>query len=98
LGFSFSFHAEIHQSRRHSDCVRVRTHQDDRKRSIVYFAMRVRIARVPPTQVLEGIDLRPFQFRKGKVYELEPQVGKMLMVWGYAQRAGVVAQGKKRDK
>jgi hypothetical protein len=60
--------------------------------------MRVRIARVPPTEVLEGIDLRPLQLRKGKVYELERQVGKVLMVWGYAQRTGVVAQEKKRDK
>jgi hypothetical protein len=76
----------------------VRTHQDERQRSIVYFAMRVRIARVPPTEVLEGIDLRPFQLRKGKVYELERQVGKVLMVWGYAQPERVVAERKKRDK
>jgi hypothetical protein len=59
--------------------------------------MKVRIERVPPTDVLEGIDLRPYQLRKGQVYELERRVGKVLVVWGYA-RERAAAEGKKRDK
>ena len=69
-----------------SDCERFPTLQDERERSIVHFAMKVRIERVPPTDVLEGIDVRPNQLRKGQVYELERRVGKVLVVWGYAQR------------
>ena len=60
--------------------------------------MKVRIERVPPTDVLEGIDLRPYQLRKGQVYELERRVGKVLVVWGYAQRERAAGEGKKRDK
>jgi hypothetical protein len=60
--------------------------------------MKVRIERVPPTEVLEGIDLRPFQLRKGKVYELERRVGDVLVVWGYAQRERAIVEEKKHDK
>jgi hypothetical protein len=70
---------------------------DERERSIV-FAMKVRIERVPPTDVLEGIDLRPYHLRKGRVYELERRVGKVLVVWGYAQREPAGGEGKKRHK
>jgi len=47
--------------------------------------MKVRVLRVPPSRALEGIDLRPYKLQKGNVYELEPQVAKVLIVWKYAE-------------
>jgi ribosomal protein S27AE len=48
--------------------------------------MRVRIRRVPQTQVLEGIDLRPFVFHEGRLYDVDPPVARVLLSWGYAER------------
>jgi hypothetical protein len=47
--------------------------------------MKVRVLRVPPSRALEGIDLRPFTFREGNVYDLEPRVAKVLILWKYAE-------------
>src|SRR5215831_18129594 len=49
-------------------------------------AMRVRIRRVPPSPALEGVDLRPYSFREGRLYELDPPVARVLLSWGYADR------------
>ncbi len=48
--------------------------------------MRLRIRRVPPSGVLEGVDLRPFSFREGQLYEVDPPVARVLLAWGYAER------------
>jgi ribosomal protein S27AE len=48
--------------------------------------MRVRIRRLPPSPILEGVDLRPYTFREGRLYELDPPVAKVLLSWGYAER------------
>jgi hypothetical protein len=42
--------------------------------------------RVPPSLALEGVDLRPYKLQEGNVYDLEPQVAKVLLVWKYAER------------
>ena len=49
-------------------------------------AMKVRVLRVPPSLALEGIDLRPYKLQEGSVYDLEPQVAKVLLVWKYVER------------
>ena len=46
--------------------------------------MRVLLRRVPPSRVLEGVDLRPYAFTKGEVYDLEPRVANVLILWDYA--------------
>jgi hypothetical protein len=58
--------------------------------------MEVRVLRVPPSRVLEGIDLRPYKLQEGNLYELEPQVAKVLIVWEYAER--VHPGGRKKPK
>ena len=50
--------------------------------------MKVRILRAPPSRVLEGVDLGPQPFEKGRIYDLEPRVAKVLVVWDYAERIG----------
>ena len=50
--------------------------------------MKIRILRSPPARILEGIDLGPYRFEKGKIYELEPRVATVLIVWSYAERIG----------
>ena len=46
--------------------------------------MRVLLRRVPPSRVPEGVDLRPYAFTKGEVYDLEPRVANVLILWDYA--------------
>ena len=48
--------------------------------------MKIRILRVPPARNLEGVDLGPFQFEKGRAYELDSRVARVLVVWEYAER------------
>jgi hypothetical protein len=36
--------------------------------------------------LLEGVDLRPYSFREGRLYEVDPPVAKVLLSWGYAER------------
>ena len=47
--------------------------------------MKVRILRVPPSRILEGVDLGPYRFDTGHLYELELHVAKVLVVWNYAE-------------
>ena len=59
--------------------------------------MKVRVLRVPPSRILEGIDLRPYKLREGGVYDLESPVAKVLIVWKYAERVKTPrSQGKSR--
>ena len=60
--------------------------------------MKVRLLRVPPSRALEGIDLRPYKLQEGNVYELEPQVAKVLIVWKYAERVSRSRSRKKPKK
>ena len=57
--------------------------------------VRIRIRKVPPTEHLEGIDLRHYQFRQGQVYEVGPRLGELLIVWGYAE---LEMRGEDRDR
>jgi hypothetical protein len=56
------------------------------------------VLRVPPSLALEGIDLRPYKLREGTVYDLEPQVAKVLIVWKYAERVAGAGRTKKSKK
>jgi len=47
--------------------------------------MKVRVLRVPPSRALEGVDLRPYKFQEGHVYDLDPRVAKVLILWKYAE-------------
>jgi hypothetical protein len=49
--------------------------------------MKVRIRRLPPSGVLEGVDLRPYKFRVGCEYECEPDVANVLILWDCADLA-----------
>jgi len=61
-------------------------------------SVKVRVLRVPPSRALEGIDLCPYQLREGSVYDLEPQVAKVLIVWKYAERVSPRRRGAKPKK
>jgi len=60
-------------------------------------AMKVRVLRVPPSLALEGIDLRPYKLQEGSVYDLEPQVAKVLLVWKYVERVRRPRSGKPKE-
>ena len=45
---------------------------------------RIRICKVPPTESLEGWNLRPFHFREGKVWDVDRRLADILIAWGYA--------------
>ena len=49
--------------------------------------MRVRIVRVPPASVLEGLDLRPYGLKPAETRNLRSPVADILVAWGYAERA-----------
>jgi hypothetical protein len=51
--------------------------------------MRIRILRVPPSRTLEGVDLGAYQFERGRVYDVDDRVARVLVVWSYAERMGV---------
>jgi hypothetical protein len=60
--------------------------------------MKVRVLRVPPSRILEGIDMRPFKLQEGGVYDLESRVAKVLIVWKYAEpvkKAGGTAKSRR---
>jgi hypothetical protein len=61
-------------------------------------SMKVRVLRVPPSRALEGIDLCPYQLQEGSVYDLEPQVAKVLIVWKYAEPVNPRPGGRKPKK
>jgi len=60
--------------------------------------MKVRVLRVPPSRILEGIDLRPYKLQEGNVYELEPQVATVLILWKYAELVNRPRGGRKPKK
>jgi hypothetical protein len=47
--------------------------------------MRIRIRRVPPTDSMEGIDLRHYGFCEGHAYDVGLCLGELLVVLGYAE-------------
>ena len=47
--------------------------------------MRVRILKVPPAFVLEGLDLRPYRLQPAETRNLRSPVADILVAWGYAQ-------------
>ena len=48
-------------------------------------ALRVRIVRRPPSRMLEGVDLGMRAYEEGRVYEVEPTVANVLILWEYAE-------------
>ena len=50
--------------------------------------MKVRILRVPPSQILEGVDVGPYGFERGRIYDVDDHVARVLVVWSYAERIG----------
>jgi hypothetical protein len=61
--------------------------------------VRVRICKVPPTERLEGIDLRRYAFREGETYEVGRRLGELLVAWGYAaEEAGRANTDRTADK
>ena len=46
---------------------------------------RIRVTKVPPSDFLEGVDLRSYHFVKGQEYTVSREVAAVLMVWGYAE-------------
>jgi hypothetical protein len=53
--------------------------------AFVRLVMNVRIRRVPPSPMLEGVDLRPYNFEEGHAYDVDPSVAKVLILWDYAE-------------
>jgi hypothetical protein len=47
--------------------------------------MLVRIVKVPPAGILEGLDLRPYKLRRSEIRELARPVADVLMAWDYAE-------------
>ena len=47
--------------------------------------MKVRILRVPPSHTLEGIDLRPYRLKRGRVHDVDSQLATVLVLWEYAE-------------
>jgi len=43
---------------------------------------------MPASRVLEGVDLGPQRLEQGHIYDVEPRVAKVLVVWEYAERLG----------
>ena len=66
--------------------------------SVRHQSIRVRVLRVPPSRALEGIDLRPYKLQEGSIYELEPQVANVLIVWKYAEQVSRPRARKKPKK
>jgi len=60
--------------------------------------MKVRIRRLPPSAVLEGVDLRPYKFRVGCEYECEPDVANVLILWDCADVAKLPEPPAKRRR
>jgi VanZ family protein len=48
---------------------------------------RIRVKKVPPSDFLEGIDLRPYHFVAGHVYTVSQDVATVLLLWDYAESA-----------
>ena len=75
--------------RRIFDRVACRLHRAGRDRPSALFnpdSMRVRIVKVPPASVLEGLDLRPYKLRAPETRDLIRPIADVLIAWGYAER------------
>ena len=49
--------------------------------------MLVRIVKVPPSSMLEGLDLRPLKLRRDETRNLKSPIADVLIEWGYAKKA-----------
>ena len=49
--------------------------------------MLVRIVKVPPASMLEGLDLRPLKLRIDETRNLKTPIADVLISWGYAEKA-----------
>ena len=49
--------------------------------------MLVRIVKVPPSSMLEGLDLRPLKLRRDETRNLKSPIAEVLIEWGYADKA-----------
>jgi len=49
--------------------------------------MLVRIVKVPPSSMLEGLDLRPLKLRRNETRNLKSPIADVLIAWGYAEKA-----------
>ena len=61
------------------------------------FTMRLRIVKLPPASVLEGLDLRPFKLKTGETRELPRAIADILTAWGYARPAGALVRPTKKS-
>ena len=62
------------------------------------FKMNVRIKRVPPASVLEGLDLRPYGLKVGETRDLKDPVAGILVAWGYASPAHAPVRPTKKPR
>ncbi len=60
--------------------------------------MRVRIVKIPPASMLEGLDLRPLKLRAAETRNLRSPVADVLIAWGYAEPVNGSARPTKRPK
>jgi len=60
--------------------------------------MRVRIVKVPPAFMLEGLDLRPFKLRPDETRNLRSPVAEILVAWGYAKPVLRAARPTKKPR
>jgi len=51
----------------------------------VVVPMLVCIVKIPPSRMLEGIDLRPYRLRRSEIRELPRPLADVLIEWGYAE-------------
>lgn len=57
----------------------------------------IRLKKVPPSDFLEGVDLRPYHFVEGQVYNVSRDVAAVLLAWGYAEHAATGTSGRRAD-
>jgi len=62
------------------------------------FTMRLRIVKLPPASVLEGLDLRPFKLKTGETRELPRAIADILTAWGYARAPRVSVRPTKKSR
>jgi len=60
--------------------------------------MLVRIVKVPPSSMLEGLDLRPLKLRRGETRNLKTPIADVLISWGYAAKAVRAARPIKKPR
>jgi hypothetical protein len=77
-----------------ADCRRVFNADDSTSRAgsqgilgVRAASTRIRIAKIPPSIFLEGVDLRPYDFQPSRTYDVPRYVAEVLIDWGYAEPA-----------